>query len=134
MRLYLTSYRMGDDSDRLLEMVGRGACVAVIQNALDLISVEDRRAYTARTSFEVHEWFQGRRLQVVDLDLRDFFGDRSSVEHALEGIDLVWATGGNALLLLHAIRQSGLEAPVKRRLADNSIVYGGRRVRCWLDP
>ena len=123
MRLYLTSYRMGHDADRLLAMVGSDA--RVIQNALDLISEQERRAYAARTTFRVHDWFGSRGLRVVDLDLRDYFSDPRSVGHALDAIDLLWATGGNAFLLLRAIRQSGLEVPLKHRLDENSIVYGG---------
>lgn len=125
MRLYLTSYRMGHDTDRLLAMVGSDARVAVIQNALDLVSEQERRAYAARTTFRVHDWFGSRGLRVVDLDLRDYFSDPRSVGHALDAIDLLWATGGNAFLLLRAIRQSGLEVPLRHRLDENSIVYGG---------
>jgi dipeptidase E len=125
MRLYLTSYQMGDDSDRLLAMIAPRGRVAVVSNALDLISLEDRRAYAARTNFEVHAWFRSRGLQTSDLDLRSFFGGGGAVEHALDRVDLVWATGGNAFLLLRAIRQSGLEAPLKRRLKENSLAYGG---------
>jgi dipeptidase E len=116
---------MGDESDRLLAMVAPRGRVAIVANALDLISERDRLEYAARTGFLVQDWFRNRGLDVCDLDLRAFFGGQGSVERALEKVDLVWATGGNAFLLLRAIRQSGLEGALKRRLTENSIVYGG---------
>lgn len=125
MKLYLTSYRTGNDSGRLLAMVAPRGRVAVISNALDLISTEARLAYAARGGFVVQEWFRDQGLDVVDLDLRAFFGEGRPVERALDDLDLVWAVGGNAFLLLRAIRQSGLEIPLRRRLTENSIVYGG---------
>ena len=124
MKLYLTSERMGDDSDRLLAMITPRGRVAVVSNALDLISEEARRAYAARGGFVVHDWFRNHGLEVIDLDLRTYFNN-GSIDAALDRVDLVWATGGNSFLLLRAIRQSGLEVSLKRRLAENSITYGG---------
>jgi dipeptidase E len=124
MKLYLTSFRMGDDSDRLLAMLAPRGRVAVVSNALDLISEEARRAYAARGGFVVQDWFRNHGLEVTDLDLRTYFNN-GSIEAALDQVDLVWATGGNSFLLLRAIRQSGLEVPLKRRLAENSLSYGG---------
>lgn len=125
MKLYLTSYRMGNDSDQLLAMVAPRGRVAIISNALDLISEQARRDYAARGGFLAHDWFRSRGLHAVDVDLRTFFGRDGSVERDLDETDLVWVIGGNSFLLLRAIRQSGLETPLKRRLAENSIVYGG---------
>jgi len=124
MKLYLTSERMGDDSDRLLAMITPRGRVAVVSNALDLISEEARRAYVARGGFVVQDWFRNHGFEVIDLDLRTYFNN-GSIDAALGPVDLVWATGGNSFLLLRAIRQSGLEASLKRRLAENSISYGG---------
>lgn len=99
--------------------------VAVVSNALDLIPMDARLEHAKRGGFVVQDWFGDRGLEVFDLDLRAYFGADDQVERALDGADLVWAIGGNAFLLLRAIRQSGLETPLKRRLAEGSIVYGG---------
>ena len=125
MRLYLSSYRMGDEGDRLVAMAGRSARVAVISNALDSVPSEARQAYADKGGFMVQDWFMERGLSVCDLDLREYFDRPAQIDRALSDIDLVWAIGGNAFLLLRAMRQSGLEAVLKRRLADNSLMYGG---------
>ena len=50
MRLYLSSFRMGDHFDTLLGMIGPKAKVAVISNAVDFVPTADREAYAATGS------------------------------------------------------------------------------------
>lgn len=125
MRVYLTSYQMGDEADRLLSLAGENARVAVISNALDYISPQARQTYTDNGGFSAKAWFRDHGLDVAELDLRQYFGARDQLESALDGIDLVWAVGGNAFMLLRAMRQSGFEPVLKRRLAANDLMYGG---------
>lgn len=124
MRLYLSSYRLGEPFDRLLDMVGPGARAVVVSNALDFISDEDRRAYRARINDPVAD-LRDAGLDASDLDLRDYFARPAELDRALEGVGLVWAVGGNAFLLRRAMAQSGLDAVLARRLAEDSLVYGG---------
>jgi len=116
---------MGDDADRLLSMAGPQARVGVITNALDYIPAEAQRAFRENGGFMADHWFRERGLTVSQLDLRTYFGRAAQVERALDDIDLVWAVGGNAFLLLRAMRQSGFEPVLKRRLAEDSLMYGG---------
>ena len=125
MRLYLTSYRMGDEADRLIGMAGRNARVAVISNAMDYLSEEARQAYAENGGFMAQSWFMERGLTVQDLDLRSYFPRPTEIEKALCEIDLIWAVGGNSFLLLRAMRQSGLEPVLKRRMEEDSVMYGG---------
>lgn len=48
MRLYLSSFRMGNRPDQLVALAGGGGKVAVIANAKDAESVELRRAGVQR--------------------------------------------------------------------------------------
>lgn len=124
MRLYLSSYRFGSAVDRLLNLTGPGVRAAVVSNALDLIPDESRRAY-ARSVHDPLADLRGWGLDAFDLDLRRWFGDPAGLERALQGVGLVWAVGGNAFLLRRAMRQSGLDTILARRLAADSLVYGG---------
>lgn len=124
MKLYLTSYKIGDESSRLLGMVPSGGRVAVVSNALDLIPMEAQLEYASRGGFIVQDWFRAQGLEVFDLDLRTYFR-REDIGRALDRADLIWVVGGNSFLLLRAVRQSGLEPALKQRLALGSIVYGG---------
>lgn len=124
MRLYLSSYRFGVAVDRLIELVEPGARVAVVSNALDLIPDESRRAY-ARNVHDPLADLADQGFAPFDLDLRDYFGRPDALEQALEGVGMVWAVGGNAFLLRRAMAQSGLDAILLRRLAEDSLAYGG---------
>ncbi|WP_340645708.1 Type 1 glutamine amidotransferase-like domain-containing protein [Phenylobacterium sp.] len=124
MRLYLSSFRMGDDFDRLVEAVPRGAPVAVIANAVDFIAPEDRLAY-ARAVFDPVEHFRSFGLGPYDLDLREYFDRSGELEKALTDTRVVWANGGNAFLLMRAMVQSGLDRILRERVAAGTLIYGG---------
>ena len=124
MRYYLSSYRMGDRARDLVRMTGPGGRVAVVSNALDFIPMEARQTY-ARSVYDQLADFEDRGLTAEDLDLRDYFGRPEALGARLAGVDLVWATGGNAFLLRRAMRESGLDGILLRRLDEDSLVYGG---------
>ena len=124
MRLYLSSFRMGDRFDDLISAIGAGSNAVVVANAVDFIPVEARLAY-ARTGFDAVNHFRTHGLEADELDLRQIFGRPADLEAALVGVRLVWANGGNAFLLRRAMRQSGLDEVLKRSVARGDLVYGG---------
>jgi dipeptidase E len=124
MQLYLSSYRMGDRFQELLDMTGPRARVAVIANACDFIPDADRRAYAASVHDPIGD-FRAAGLEAFDLDLRAWFGRGSELSAALAQVRMVWATGGNAFLLRRAMRQSGFDAAMRARRDDRDFVYGG---------
>jgi dipeptidase E len=124
MRLYLSSYRFGSAVERLTALVPARARVAVVSNALDLVPDESRRSY-ARNVHDPLADLADMGLSPFDLDLRHWFGDAAGLERELAGVQMVWAVGGNAFLLRRALAQSGLDAILRRRLAEDSLAYGG---------
>lgn len=124
MRLYLSSYRFGSAPDRLTALVAPGARVAVVSNALDLIPDESRRSY-ARNVHDPLADLAAMGFSPFDLDLRRWFRDAAGLERELADVGLVWAVGGNTFLLRRAMAQSGLDAILQRRLAEDSLAYGG---------
>lgn len=124
MRLYLSSYRFGSAVDRLVGLVPAGARVAVVSNALDLVPDESRRAY-ARNVHDPLADLADLGFSPFDLDLRRWFGDAAGLERELQDVGMVWAVGGNTFLLRRAMAQSGLDGVLQRRLAEDSLAYGG---------
>jgi dipeptidase E len=124
MALYLSSFRMGDRFDELLAGLEPGAKVAVISNAVDFIPTEERADYL-RTVFDPVREFVTHGLNAIDIDLRGFFGKAKELDEMLADVRLVWAVGGNVFLLRRAMRASGLDDILKRRLARRSLIYGG---------
>lgn len=124
MKLYLSSFRMGERFDDLVAVLGPGAKVAVVSNALDFIPADARRAY-ARTGFDAQRVLIERGLDAFDLDLRAHFDAPRTLESALANVRLVWAVGGNAFLLRRAMRQSGLDRLLPSRVREGTLIYGG---------
>jgi len=113
---------MGDRFDDLVACIEPGAKVAVVSNALDGIPAEVRRQYRG---FSAKAHFNAHGLDAFDLDLRDFFDAPQHLAAALSDVRLVWAVGGNAFLLRRAMRQSGLDDLIVKRVGDGSLTYGG---------
>lgn len=124
MRLYLSSYRLGASAFRLKKLLNGGRRAAVIQNALDFIPSEARRAYET-SIYDPKEELADWGIEAEELDLKDYFGQPRVLEKALAGFDLVWAVGGNAFLLRRAMRQSGFDHIIAELLREDALVYGG---------
>ncbi|MGI5330898.1 Type 1 glutamine amidotransferase-like domain-containing protein [Actinomadura nitritigenes] len=124
MRLYLSSFRMGRHSDRLLALLRApaGAGAAVIANALDAESEDDRRAGVRSEAAAL----TALGLRPAEIDLRRYFGrPASAVAAQLARFPLVWARGGNAFVLRHALARSGADAALTGLLGRDALVYAG---------
>lgn len=124
MRLYLSSYRIGDRAGSLLALLGGGKRAAIIENALDAFSAEARDIYRREAYDPVHE-LGSLGIAGTSLDLRDHFGDPEGLRARLSQFDLVWVTGGNAFVLRRAMKQSGFDDVITSMLERDEIVYGG---------
>ncbi len=69
VRLYLSSFRMGDDPERLLALID-GRTAAVIGNACDSAPDDVRAESVAREVGALAEL----GIEAVEVDLRAFFG------------------------------------------------------------
>lgn len=124
MRLYLSSFRVGDHPDRLIALlgdVGPGE-IAVIANAKDSAPQDIRRA---AVELEV-DTLTALGFQPVEFDLRDFFDQpQDAVQSALERFPAVWVRGGNAFMLRYALARSGADTALVALLRRDAIVYAG---------
>jgi dipeptidase E len=123
MRLYLSSYRLGNAADRLRPLI-RGTKACVVANALDFIAGDSRARY-ATTVYDPVKEFARLGIQAEYLDLRSYFCAKTSLGDVLKGYHLVWVLGGNAFLLMRAMVASGFDRVIRTMLADDAIAYGG---------
>jgi dipeptidase E len=123
MRLYLSSYRLGNAVETLLRLIGGGRRVAIVANALDLIP-DQQRAHFRQTTYDPVVEFARLGLQAEMLDLRDYFGGKG-LDATLSRCDLVWILGGNSFVLRRAMAQSGFDRAIATALAGDELVYGG---------
>jgi dipeptidase E len=124
MRLYLSSYRVGDRAGALLALLGNGRRGALIENALDNVSSAARELFRAEVYDPVAE-FSSLGIALSRIDLRDYFGRPQALAARLRAFDLVWVAGGNGFVLRRAMRASGFDEAIVPLVEDDAILYGG---------
>ena len=121
MRLYLSSFRMGDHPEHLTALAGPAARTAVvIANAMDGAPHEVRRnAVGLELTALADLGFTAR-----ELDLRDYFG--AAGEQRLRGdlsrAAVTWLRGGNTFVLRHALARSGGDVVFRDLLAAGANI------------
>ena len=117
MRLYLSSFRLGDHSARLLELPRHGRRLALVANALDGAPDDVRQANVVREVAEL----ASLGFLVSEVDLRD---GREAAE-LLPEADVIWVRGGNVFVLRRALAESGADTVIVDLLKRDDVVYGG---------
>jgi dipeptidase E len=122
VRLYLSSYLMGDHPEHLRTLVGEDDRAAVvIANALDHVPAKARRSRVARELAALADL----GFVAVELDLRDYFGQQQRLRRALAEVCMAWLTGGNVFILRYALFRSGGDVAFRDLLAADALVYAG---------
>lgn len=122
MKLYLSSYRLGDTPEKLRNLLGSNKKVVVIPNALDFSTDLDRRIKSQEK--ELND-LRAIGLTAEEIDLRTYFGKQEQLEEKLKEFGLIWVRGGNTFVLRRAMHQSGLDEILQKFSGSNNIVYGG---------
>jgi dipeptidase E len=120
VRLYLSSFRLGDHPEHLVRLAGEGARVAVIANSIDGAPPDVRRE---GVGLELGA-LRGLGLVPHEVDLRTLAGP-TDVQDALRDVAAVWVRGGNTFVLRVAMRLSGADGVLSDALAQDSVVYAG---------
>ncbi len=121
MRLYLSSYHIGDHAAELVRLVGSNRKVAHIVNASDWGTEEGRNIQLKK---QIHN-FDRLGFESEEVDLRKYFGKPNGLEKKLAEFGLVWLKGGNTFILKRAIEQSGFDKVILPILESDAIVFGG---------
>ncbi|MBP7416743.1 MAG: Type 1 glutamine amidotransferase-like domain-containing protein [Pyrinomonadaceae bacterium] len=132
MRLYLSSYRLGNNSDELARLVSGRKRVGVIRNALDFSDDSLRQKEGLEREFAD---LKGLGFIPQAIDLREYFYRKEDLSVVIDGVDALWVAGGNSFVLNSAFRQSGLDKIIVERIENESFVYAGYSAGiCVLTP
>ncbi len=133
MRLYLSSYRLGKNTEGFKKLVGKtDAKIAVINNALDFSTDLDRKAQSLK-----NELNDMKSLGFIPehIDLRDYFNDNDALFEKMQNFDAVWVRGGNSFILMKAMKQSGFDRVINELIRKNKLVYSGYSAAlCVISP
>lgn len=117
MKLYLSSFRLGDHPERLVALFPPSGRVAVICNAVDSEDPEIRREKVA----DEITWLTELGLRAEELDLRS----ADDLRTRLTQYDGVWVRGGNVFVLRVAMARSGADEILPDLIRSEQLVYAG---------
>lgn len=131
MKLYLSSFHLGNKSSELVRFFSQNKEVAVIINALDVLSKKER-------SCKVQEELSDlSKLGLIpsEVDLRKYFGDKKKLYGVLKKYQGVWIRGGNVFVLRKAFYYSGFDEYIIEKSKNKQFVYAGFSAGiCILSP
>lgn len=132
MKLYLSSYHLGNTPAKLAEMVGNNKTIAIIPNALDVYTDIPRRI--AGIEQEKKD-LQHIGLLPEELDLRLYFGKPEELARKMNSFGGVWVLGGNTFTLRRAFKESGFDTWLQNNKGNKDFVYAGYSAGiCILSP
>jgi dipeptidase E len=124
MRLYLSSFRLGNHPQKLVDLVKGNMRAVVVINACDYLSDEERL-------IRVQQEFAALRslnFTPSELDLRDYFNNQQKqreLRDLLTACGLIWVRGGNSFVLRRAFKISNFDRLILDLLERDAIAYGG---------
>ena len=131
MHLYLSSYLIGDQGQKLADLA-QGKTALLISNALDF-SNDITRLRSSRDR-ELGR-LEDLGIQAESLDLRDYFFSKDTLSSIVSEAGMLWVVGGNTFLLRKAMHLSGLDQVLHEKCRDEHFVYGGYSAGiCVLSP
>jgi len=132
MKFYLSSFRLGNNPQSLVDMIGPNKKVTVIANSIDFGNDPERR--NAGVQREIDD-LKSLGLQPEELDLRNYFGKPRELEKKLAEYGTLWVRGGNTFILRRAFKESGMDRWLVNQKDNKELVYAGYRAGvCVLSP
>jgi dipeptidase E len=131
VRLYLSSFRIGDHPNRLIALARGGQRVAVIANARDGAPAADR----AESVSAERQALQDLGFVAEEIDLRAFSFRGQALREELAAVAMVWVPGGNVFALRQAIWRADADAVLRDLVAADKLAYAGYSAgACVLAP
>lgn len=123
MKLYLSSYRVGDSPEELVKWrQENGSKIFVIPNAVDMFPDGERKINGINDKCKDLEEL-GFKPQI--LDLRDFFNKKQDLISYIKGTNAFYVIGGNVFVLRTAMKLSGFDDILLDLSKSENYLYSG---------
>jgi len=134
MKFYLSSYKLGNETEKLKEMVDQtNKKFAYISNALD--STKNDPEWKKKHEESDLGDIRSLGVEVEQLDLKDYFGNKDGLRDKLKSLGGIYVSGGNTFILRQAMKLSGLDDLILEMKDRNDFVYVGYSAAiCVLTP
>jgi dipeptidase E len=121
VKYYLSSYEIGDETERLKNLVSKGK-IGYIPNARDFTGADPERR--AKRNEKDMGSLRELGLAVEMLNLQDYFGKQEELKNKLGELGAIFISGGNTFVLRQAMKLSGLDEILKE-FYDSDFLYAG---------
>ena len=122
MRFYLSSYKLGGETERLKKLFPQNKKTVYISNAGDAFTDLERRRQWEEADIKD---LSNLGLKVEHLDLREYFGQQERLRIKTSEFGVIWVSGGNLFVLRQAFRLSGFDEIVRELVGREDLLYGG---------
>lgn len=123
MKMYLSSYKLGNKFKKIKELIHKGKTIGYIPNALDFTSADPIRRKESIEKEIIDLKTLGIKIHI--LDLKNYFNKKDLLEKELSELGGVWVRGGNVYVLRQAMRLSGFDEIIKKLNKKEDFFYGG---------
>ncbi len=122
MKLYLSSYKLGNDIELLKEWVKNNNKMLVIPNALDVFEDSERKT---NGILDKCKDLQELGFETQILDLRNYFNKEDELRRYLQDYNSFYVLGGNVFVLRQAMKLSGFDNYLNDISKLDNYLYAG---------
>ena len=132
MKYYLSSYEIGNETEKLKKLIPKGK-IGYIPNARDFTGADPERR--AKRNEKDMGSLRELGLEVEMINLREYFGKQDELKKKLEELGAIFISGGNVFVLRQAMKLSELDEILKELRNDSNFLYAGYSAAgCVLAP
>lgn len=130
MKFYLSSHRLGRETEKLKKLLPTGKKLGFIPNALDHVGDEARKESNKRAAKDLTDI----GIEVEMLDLKKYFNKQEELKKKIDELGGIWVRGGSVFVLRQAMKLSGLDE-ILIEMDREDFFYGGYSAGgCILSP
>lgn len=123
MKLYLSSYKVGDKVEELRKWISEhGNKICLIPNSRDIYPESERKEKEIQADVEE---LTSIGFDVTIISLKDYFDKKEELIKSLEKFRAFYVIGGNVFTLRQAMYLSGFDEYLKTVENDNNYLYAG---------
>lgn len=133
MKLYLSSYKLGNETEVLKEWLKEnGNKIVIIANSRDWSPDTEEKEKSIKSNIAD---LQELGFDVKRVDLRNYFNNSEKLKDDLKGYYAFYVIGGNAYTLRMAMKYSGFDNYIKGVANNEEYLYAGYSAGiCVLSP
>lgn len=123
MKLYLSSYKLGNNKEELKRWIEEhGNKIVLIPNSRDVYEESERKSIGINKDIEE---LKNLGFEVTTVSLKEYFGQYDRLKKDLEQYSAFFAIGGNSFALRKAMQLSGFDRFLKEISSNSDYLYGG---------